>query len=204
MQKWQIIIAVIGLGVGGLGGAVFKALWDEWKNRIQPVGRSVEIIPILKPTNTKSGFETYVVVIQLGGEKRYYNLFLLDIEISNRGNQHKAAFDFGITLAPGEQAINIESDTPDRHHTVTHSPASIDQPQNSIDFTLKPFNRRDRYQIKVYVTIPTHSIAPAIPEFSSVDPVKFTDIKSLTETLAESIEVSALRFGPLSFRIFRD
>ena len=204
VQKWQLIIAAIGLGVGGLGGAIFKALWDEWKNRIQPVGRRIEIIPILKPPTTKAGFETYVVVNQLGEEKRYYNLFLMDIEIFNRGNQHRQQFDFGITLQPGEQAINIEPDTPDRHHTVTHTQTSITQPQNSIDFTLKPFNRSDRYQLKVYVTIPTHSTNPSLPRFSSEEPVRFTDIKSLTETLAESIEVSALRFGPLSFRIFRD
>jgi hypothetical protein len=203
-QKWQLIIGAIGLGVGGLGGAIFKAIWDEWKNRTQPVGRAIEFLPILKPPKNSGGLRTRVVVSEGENTKEFNNLFLCNIEILNRGNQHNDEFTFGVTFEPEEYIINVEAKQSDRHHTVTHTPASIINPQTFVDFTLKPFNRNNRYHLKLYVTIPPSKEEPSIPQLSSTHPVQFTAIQSFAQLVAQSIEITAVTAGPFRVSIFRE
>lgn len=203
-QQWQLIIGAIALVTGGLGGAIFKAWWDARKDQIQPIGRRVEILPILKPPTTESGLDTRIVVSRGTQQYQFRNLFLFDIEIINKGNQDNKEFVFGATLEDGEVALYVEFETPDRHHTVTHTPVSPGDPKTEVDFTLTPFNRRDPYRLKIYVVIPDGKPEPNPPKLSSPHSVKFTNILSMTEILAQSIEVSALKVGPLRFTIFRE
>lgn len=202
VQKWQIIIAVIALVTGGLGGAIFKAIWDARSNRIQPIGRKIEILPILKPPTTDTGLDTRIVVTRGTSHHQFRNLFLFDIEVLNKGGQDNKEFVFGATLQDSNQAIYVEYETPDRHHTVTHTPVAPDDPKTEIDFTLKPFNRKDPYRLKVYVVIPEGKTEPSELKLSSPHPVKFTDILSLAEIVAASAtQIATVRVGPFGVTI---
>ncbi len=121
------------------------------------------------------------------------NLYLLDFILANVGNKDLDEFRCGLTLIDGAQVIAVEATPGDRHHKIHFEPPEISPsaPSLVVDFTLKPFNRGDIYQSKLYVTEGfiydaaefNEALNTLIP--TSPQPVRFTRLPSAGELLTK-------------------
>jgi hypothetical protein len=125
-----------------------------------------------------------------GGNYVLKNLYLAKIFITNKGNRDIKDFKFGITL-PKEMIIRkVECKSQDRHHKIEpQNSINIDNPPNFIDFNLEPFNRKDIYEIKLYISISTTDINERDFKFSSEYPIKFIDLPTALEVAGRFAEL---------------
>ena len=113
--------------------------------------------------------------------KRRDNLF-----DSSEGNQDIVSFPFGITLDEGDLCVHVQHESLDRHHVVTREPvATPAAPCSLIDLHLVPFNRGDSYEVKLYIVTPEARADPGTIEVGSPHPVRFVDMPTLAESVAE-------------------
>lgn len=180
IETYKIVASLIG---GGAVGAVITALLTTYRNRIQPVGRRIEILPLLTSSFSGSVLKPEVTVSDGVTAYKFGNLYVADVQIVNRGNKDHPAFSFGFTLANGDTAVHVEPYGLDRHHTATLIvPATPGKPATQLDFTLKPFNRGDSYTLKVFVV--AGGAVPGAIMIGSSEPVRFTDMPTLSEAVA--------------------
>lgn len=198
--QWYHIVAPL-LG-GGAAGAVINSIVAAVRNRIQPVGRRVESLPVFKQTLGKSSLRSMITIHEGTTEHHFHNLFLIDIQIVNRGNRDVEKFPFGITLKPGDKAVYIEHEAPDRHHQVTKITAvTPGNPADELDFELVPFNRGDSYSLKLYVVIPEGREEPGKVQLSSSQPVRFTDMPTIGELVSQAAKSTILDVGFMKLTI---
>ena len=190
---WQIVPALIG---GGAAGALINAGFTARRNRIQPIGRRIEITPIFRQADSSSDFRAKIAIAHNDSTATFENLFIADIQVVNKGNTDIETFPFGVTLSGGDKCVHVEHTPPDRHHGVSQNPEITPQnPANEIDFTLTPFNRKDSYLFKLYVVIPDDAKDPQNIELGSPNPIKFTEMPTVSETLSKAAEGFSVSIG---------
>ncbi|HET7110624.1 MAG TPA: hypothetical protein VFI41_07105 [Gemmatimonadales bacterium] len=191
----------IGAGVlsGGLAGAVLTNIITTYRSRIQPVGKRLDVTPLFSPGFTGSALSPSITVTSGATTYQFSNLHVAEVQVINRGNRDLARFSFGLTLTPGDEVVHIEPTVPDRHHAVSlANPVSPATKTATPDFTLAPFNRGDAYKLRVFIV--AVGDAPGAITLSSAEAVRFVDLPSITETLAEIAFSSAVKIGPLEVR----
>jgi hypothetical protein len=189
------------LAGGGAMGAIITNLVLLYRNRRQPVGSRIDILPVFRPSTNQSQLQAAISVLYAGTTANFENLFLAEIRIQNKGNRDLEELSFGATLGNGDRCIFIETMPPDRHHVAKLlNPVTPLDPQSNIDFSLKPFNRGDTYSFKLYMVIPKARTDPAEIRLGSSSPVRFVEMPTTAEVLArfasEAAE-TAIAFGPL-------
>jgi hypothetical protein len=193
LQWWHIVVPLL---TGGAFGALITAVVTGFRNRIQPVGYRTEMVPVFKQNVEVSSLNAKIIIHEGDKEYPFHNMFVFDIYVVNRGNKDIDEFPLGFTLEKGDQAIYLEYESPDRHHTITPSGVSLSTPKSEVDIKLKPFNRKDWYTFRVYV-VPEGDFAPGMIELSSPYPIRFTTMPTMGEMLAAATEV-AVKVGPIS------
>lgn len=192
---YQVLPALLG---GGAVGALINAAFAARRNRIQPVGRRIDVTPIFRQANGASGLRAKIAITDNGNTNTFENLFIADVQIINRGNRDLDQFPFGITLSGGDTCVHVEQIPPDRHHAIIQETTVRPQsPQSELDFTLKPFNRKDSYLLKLYIVIPEGAKDPQRIGLGSSHPVKFTEMPTVADTLTKAAEGLLLTIGPL-------
>jgi hypothetical protein len=185
-----------GLLGGGAMGAVFTAAVTAYRNRKQPVGKRIEWTPIFVSKKEPLSLSAKLVLTKGSTVSEFTNLFIADVQLVNLGNADIAECPFGITLGEGDKCIHLDWASEDRHHAVADltllSPA---QPVGELDFSLRPFNRRDSYRLKGYVVIPDGHDSPGEIRLSSPRPIRLTDMPSVAETLADIAAGTAVTVG---------
>jgi len=196
--EWaKIAASLVG---GGLVGALITNAVTVYRSRIQPVGKRVEITPLFEPGFTGSTLSPVVTVTTSIATHQFTNLHVLEVQVINRGNRDFPTFSFGVTLTAGDSAVHVDPVTPDRHHIATLViPITPDSPQSSADFNLKPFNRGDAYTLRIFIV--ASGTQPGAVSLSSAEPIRFTDVPSLTESLADIATSAAVNFGPFQLRL---
>ena len=198
-QLFQIAASILG---GGAVGAVITVLATSYKARLLPVGKRVEVSPLFTSDFGGASFSTSVTVSDGQTDYKFPNLHMAEVQLVNRGNRDLAAFNFGITLAAIDRVVHVEPTSRDRHHISTLkvlcTPAS---PLSSLDFELRPFNRGDSYSLRLFVV--AGGSRPEPLAIGSSEPVRFTDIPSVAETLAAAASSVSLSIGGLEVRIPR-
>lgn len=197
----QIIQIGASLLGGGAVGAVITSLVTSYRGRVQPVGRRVEVSPLFTSDFAGSAFNTNVTVSDGTADYKFPNLHVADIQLVNRGNRYLSSFTFGITLDKSDSAVHVEPYGLDRHHVATLlsacTPAS---PATELDLQLQPFNREDSYTMKVFLV--AGGKEPGQILLGSSEPIRFTEIPSLSETIAKIASSSVIaQVGPLEVRI---
>lgn len=151
---WVPIVA--SLISGGAMGALITAAITNYRNRRQPVGYRIEFLPVLQKTPNFPSLRAILMDETSSGSGPGHtveNLYLARLTVVNKGNQDMEEFKYGATLGGTDQAINVITETPDRHHIMTlETPVSLSQPSNIIDFTCRPFNRKEPYIANIYFT----------------------------------------------------
>lgn len=184
-------------------GAIITSLVSTYRNRVQPIGRSVEIIPVFQKKTSDLTSDAQITIVDDQNEYQFHNLYVARIQLVNRGNQDFSEFTFGLALADRDQIISTKYHTKDRHHEVVQlSELSLDNPQSELDLILKPFNRNDSYSIDLAIVIPPIKESPGEFLFSSPHSIRFTDVSSMKDLLIEMIEDGIL-MGPLKIAIKR-
>jgi hypothetical protein len=198
-HQWIAIIAAL-IG-GGAMGAIITAVFTAFRNRIQPVGNRVEITPVFQHSIDGSEIVSSVTITDNGTDFKFKTLYIAEINLVNKGNKDLEYFTFGVTLAEDDWAILAVGKSSDRHHQVqsadSPSPAF---PRNTIDFTVRPFNRADTYTINLYIVAPAGK-EPGQFKLSSAEPVKFVDAPSISELLGRV--TAELVIGGLKISILR-
>lgn len=197
----HVVVALIG---GGAAGAIINALVSAYRARLQPVGRRLEILPVfIRQSGDSSGLTAEIAITHNGSTRTFKNLYLAEVQVVNRGNKDLEEFKFGVTLGGGDQCIFVISSAPDRHHeALQNTEVTPQSPQEVIDFTLRPFNRRDSYSFKMYIVIPEGAEEPNKIELGSPSPIRFTEMPTVGEVLARVAE-EAVKVGPLSISLRR-
>jgi len=199
--QWVPVAASL-LG-GGAVGAIITAIVTASRNRRQPIGKRVEIIRLFKDGLGHPSLTTRITVSDGHSDHHYSNLFIAELLIANKGNQDIPAFRFGVTLVEGDQAIYVQPQTADRHHELNVvTPVCPDTPRSEIDFEARPLNRGDSYPIRLYITMPDGKNEPAPIRFSSAHPIKFVEMPTVSETIAEIANSTSLSIGPVKVSLF--
>jgi hypothetical protein len=177
---------------GGLMGALVTAGITSYRSRLQPVGRRIEIDPILRPKPEGTTLTAKITVEYDYRPHTFDNLFLARIQIVNQGNKDHDEFSFGITLPTEDFVVYLEGSGADRHHVIapsaTVTPAN---PAREVDFICKPFSRGDSYTLSAFI-VTTSEEGPGDIAVSSKLPVRFVEIPSLGETLGQAITVASI------------
>ena len=175
MANLQWTPVIVSFLTGGAFGAILKIVYDMWQGRRQPVITRIGVDRVFSSFPFDSDLQANVTVIQGPVSFPFSNLSLAKVELSNAGNTDSDTFEFGVTLPNSHRAIFCECSGSDRHHNLTPIEAPTLQNQRStIDFRCTPFNRKDSYTVKLYVTSDSKTIKPSDVQLSSAAPVRIT------------------------------
>jgi hypothetical protein len=175
MANLQWTPVIISFLTGGAFGTILKIVYDLWQGRRQPVLARVEVDRVFSSFPCDSDLQANVSVIQGPLNCAFSNLSLAKVELSNAGNSDKESFEFGITLPKSDRTIHCECSGSDRHHNITPVEVpSLSNQYSTMDFRCTPFNRKDSYTLKLYVTSDLKAIKPCDVQLSSAAPVRIT------------------------------
>lgn len=172
----------IGIGIlgGGVAGAILNQIFHYRRNKIQPIGKSIELISFFNSAEN-TNLSSEITIRENSKTYSFSNIYSGSIKVVNKGKKDYDEFDFGITLPDDIGIFKIDERTLDRHHSVKYrNQPTIDKHLNEIDITLKPFNRKDSYIIDFHMTSKSENINIDEIKISSALPVKFTDIVDLS------------------------
>jgi hypothetical protein len=176
MEWLKILLPLMG---GGAVGAIITMIVTTYRNRIQSVGHKIQIDKIFYPEAISN---TEITKITFSGATQTYhfdNLFIATVLLTNSGNKDIEKFVWGITLPESIKIVKIETIPQDRHHSVLlKSDIKFDKTSSEIDFELIPFNRKDTYKIKLYITISAETLELSSIKLGSTHPVKFVAMNS--------------------------
>lgn len=193
MHETTLDIIKISSGIlgGGLAGAILNNLAAKRKARIQPIAKRVKISNIFIPSNLVDPHITKITFSGTTSQNYHFdNLTIAQIEIINSGNKDYESFEFGLSFEDGVSVINYSGKGIDRHHTISSEPnVDFSNPSQIIDLTLKPFNRKDKYEITLFLTNENLDEVGEI-KFSSGLPVKFLDLDTFRKTFIEVLKES--------------
>lgn len=105
--NWVHVVAAF-LG-GGAMGAVINALVAVYRSRIQRVGRRIEIMPVFRQAREATPLSAQIAITHAGNTRTFNNLYLVVLQVVNRGNKDMNEFDFGVTLSEGVKCLYTEA-----------------------------------------------------------------------------------------------
>jgi len=190
MDKINWIQLGIGFLSGGAFGALIKQFFDNRRNRIQPIGYSIELKRFYNSRDTQL-VKTQITLDDGTNEYKFENLYTGTIEIVNTGLIDYSNFSFGINSTDGTKFIQCNPISKDRHHIVElgNEPTLVNQ-TSSFDIELKPFNRKDRYVFNVLLTNSKSHISDSWLSISTSMPVKLTKISTTGEVIISYMDKS--------------
>jgi hypothetical protein len=175
-QKELILIGV-SLIAGGACGTILKIIYDTYQARVQPVGYYLQYEEVDKGSmriHDLSEEEKSTEAILL---KSSTKLFMGRVHIINMTNMNMEEFRFGLTSSNDDVFVFVRTKESDRHHSIRRTTSvPLDAPTREVDFICKPFNRKDRYEFNMYVSLALDNKRPSAVKFSSNYPVKFVDL----------------------------
>ena len=182
MDNINWIQLAIGFLSGGAFGALIKQFFDNRRNRLQPIGYSIELKPLYNAIDTP--INTQITLNDGTNPYNFSNLYTGTIEIMNIGLIDYSNFSFGLTLPDECRFIHVRSTSRDRHHSVTliNEPTLSNQ-TNSFDVNLNPFNRKNRYVFDVLLTCSSSDMPDDCINISTSMPVKLTKISTTGEAI---------------------
>ena len=148
--QW-VITAIFALLGGGAMGAVINNWAINRRNKRQPILYGTRTTNIIRKHQNFPSLRAVLTIGEDSGPGRAVdNLSLATVRLGNKGNQDLDRFDFGVTLQGTDKAIDVKFENPDRHHKVELlTPVSVLEPKQEIDFSLRPFNRGDVYDVSI-------------------------------------------------------
>jgi hypothetical protein len=183
----QIGVALI---AGGAMGSILKALFDIYQRRIQTIIYEMHVQTKSRIDDEQTRLETFFNIPGEDESRRFERYYVVAIVLRNTTNTHFDNFNFGVTLSGEDVAFKVDAISPDRHHSLLSYPlVNLNSANNRIDFVCKPFNRRDRYLLKFYISVAPSKDGIGNVRLSSSLPVKFVDAQ-VRSNFARTLGVS--------------
>jgi hypothetical protein len=196
MNETNWIPVVASLIGGGAAGAIISNTITWIRNRKQTIVFKTEVVPVFRPA-AKGQLDTKIMVPEHQDSNKYHtfdNLFILEMRITNTGNQDFTEFEFGVSLGDMDKCIYVELISKDRHHVISHSQViSPATPHSALDFNISPFNRKDYYTIRMHVVIPSDNNSPKEISVSSPHPIEFAKDQKSSNTLTDEILLTIIK-----------
>ncbi|HEY2846398.1 MAG TPA: hypothetical protein VGI80_01190 [Pyrinomonadaceae bacterium] len=176
MADIQWISVIIGVGFGGLAGALLTNIVSAYRNRVQPISYRLRFFELHAHSRALESLGATVAIVENNQTFSIGNLWMAQLEITNSGNTDLDDFSFGASFSePGCEALNVELESQSRHHAIgIDKEINFRNRQREMDFTLKPFNRGNTYAINILCS---NHLDPAGShgdlELSTASPVKF-------------------------------
>lgn len=183
MQNINWLQVLIGFLSGGAFGAIIKQYFDNRRNRIQPIGHSIEVKSIYDSGENRL-IDSQIILTGITKDFKFSKLYTGTIELINTGLSDFSEFDFGITCPTNIKFIQVKTISTDRHHNaeLTSYP-SLEHQINSFDVVLKPFNRKDYYKFDILLTTDNSRITEDNIEISSPKPIRWVKLSSTSEAI---------------------
>ncbi|MCX6180253.1 MAG: hypothetical protein NT163_12985 [Chlorobiales bacterium] len=153
----QLLVSVATLFTGAVAAKFLDILYQKYINRPQGVGVNIDANPVLPilPTNNISmniAFKQNTTVLD------FDNLYAATVDIENLTDKDYDCFQFGVDFSGGDKVIYAEGTGKDRYQNISSvNNYDISNPIDKIDFVCKPFNKRDKYKVTVFFTLPCGS-----------------------------------------------
>ena len=179
MQEFNWIQIGVGVLFGGLAGAIAKYFFDNWRNRIQPIGLILEVKSFYDSHDNRL-LNSQVTLTGTTREYKFSRLYTGTIAVINKGNVDYPEFTFGLTGPDNLKIIYAKPSALDRHHEIeiVNEP-TLENQVSHFDLKLRPFNRRDIYSIDFLLTSDTNDELKNQIKVSSKHPIKWSNpIKS--------------------------
>lgn len=198
MEKISWLQIVIGFFSGGAFGAFIKQYFDNLRNRIQPVGRSIEIKPFYDSYDNIL-VNSQIILTGEESEFKFSKLYTGTIKVVNNGRKDYEEFILGITCPENIKIVYIKPNTIDRHHESQFNEIpKLENQISSFDVILKPFNRNNSYIFDILLTsIDNTDIHAKSISLSSPHSIKWVDIVTATEVIMEIAKQTVIGLGPL-------
>jgi hypothetical protein len=198
MEKINWIHIASALVSGGAMGAFINQLFYWRRTRIQSIGKNIEIKPLFNKSHDNTILNTKIIVEDTNNQKfEFDNLWIASIVIANNGNTDYAEFELGINLKDKVKAVRAISPNANRHHQINFkNEPKLNQALQEIDFAIKPLNRKQVYEIDLFLTSENKEITEKDIELISPHSINFVQIKDFAESVGEIIGgVSISLFG---------
>lgn len=170
MEILKILGSVLG---GGAVGALITWRVTEYRNKKQNVKYFVSIETLFNPQSINNDI-TRITFSGATSNYNYENLYIATLSFENIGNKEIENFNVDITLPETIKIIKAEPVTMDRSHKLSiTNDLGFENSKSEIDIELKPFNRNDKYEIKLFLTITKETIEMADFKLSTVSPINF-------------------------------
>ena len=191
--RWEFVIPA--LLVGAVLGAVIAGLLRKRRSGFHPVGVKKSINPIFPPMERKGPSDAKVVLKYNEVTFLATQMFLVEFQLVNLGANDFQEFKFGIAVPTGHNIIATNNQPPDRSHAIEESPSVTPESwAKAMDFTLRPFNKRDSYVLKLYIHIGSKSRDVGEISLTTSEAVKFVDLPAIGKQLEEAVKL----LGPVS------
>lgn len=198
IPHWLPIVAT--LAGGGAMGAIINSLVANYRNKVQPIYCSKEYTSVfnhsflgLSKINSDLGVSAEVTISEINGNTNYSyeNLSVIKLRLVNIGNKDMDEFKFGATLGEEDRVLYIDEKSSDRYHKIeVLTPTTFLKPKREIDFVLKPFNRKDEYNINLFVFSRDNKSIPDEIQISTPHPVKIASTRPLNTAAKIAFEIA--------------
>lgn len=148
LLKYAAVLASL-LG-GGTMGAFIAHRFTLRRNKIPTIGIQQSISCVFAPEISVKPKITFTIG---GAEFHFENLYIVEIEIQNEGNNDYLEFDLKLTLSPFAKIVYIDCKGQYASHEITvKQKIEFASPSTTADLSLNPFNRKNAFHTTVYVT----------------------------------------------------
>lgn len=186
---------------GGAFGALIKQGFENRRNRIQPIGHSIELDSQFVSFENEL-INSQVILTDTTGKYTFNRLYSGKLRIINTGSLDFPEFNFGLTLNDTQDFIQIKANSEDRHHNVeVVKKPELSEQINTVDIKLKPFNRKDSYDFDFLITSDSVNVSAEDLKISSPHPIKWIGIAKTSDLLLELAKQTVLKIGPLSVNL---
>jgi hypothetical protein len=170
---------IISLVSGGAFGALITIVYTQYQKRKQPVEYNIKTNTIFIPADISKDHETSITISGNDIEAKEYkfnNLFLAILEVKNTSTIDFENFKFGVFLSNNRNIVKIEFSTLDKKHELNILPkVNFENTRNEIDVELNPFNRQEKYELKLYISGGENYITNGEIEISTKHAIKLVE-----------------------------
>jgi len=186
--RWEFVIPA--LLVGGVLGALIAGLLRKRRAKFHPIGIKKSINPIF-PAMERKGLSDAKVILKYN-EVTFLatQLFIVEFQMVNLGAGDLREFKFGITLPADHNIIASSCQPPDKNHEIDESPSvSPESWAKAMDFTLRPFDRRDSYLLKLYIHVGSKGRDVGKISLNTAEQARFVDLPAIGKQLEEAVKL---------------
>jgi hypothetical protein len=174
-----ILVSLIG---GGAMGAVLTNWFTNKRNKIPTIGIQQSISCVFA---SEISVKPKITFTTEGVEFHFENLYIIETQIQNEGNNDYPDFDLKLTLSPFAKLVYVDCKSQDASHEITlKEKIEFASPSMIADLSLNPFNRKNTFHITGYATCEDNKgLTKKDIKYSSKISANFKAVEAITKPI---------------------